>query len=338
MTFKQKISIRALITFALALVLAVTVIFSPERISGRRSTYTWLENKLTAEAGRVEIRGDTEITLVKRGNAWFAEYSGKEYPAKSARIEDLFNALTAKGMYTLRGNAASSHERLGLTEEAASRITVWGGPGETPLLSLLIGAADATGKEVYYRKAGQGEVRSGSNSIAAFISYSRTSWYDLKIFPDGEKLNTEQVYRLTVIAPPPEQTEEDAPAEKAPPLVILRTGGGWTVEGLAPEETDSGRVETFVRSVLDGTADDYVPEMEAADSVFNEGRILVEFSGLPTRTIRLGPPLAYNEEDGSVTRRAAVQGDGPVFALSAWNAARLFHDREYFRKPPANSE
>jgi hypothetical protein len=331
MTFTQKIIIRASIIAALALVLTASIVFSPERVSGRRSAYAWLESKPAAGADRVEIKGDTEITLVKRGGAWFAEYSGREYPAKAERIEDLFGALTAKGLYALRGNAASSHERLGLTEEAASRITVWGGIGETPLLSLLVGASDATGREVYYRKAGQGEARSGSNSIAAFTTYSRVSWYDLAIFPDGEKLSPEQVYRLTVIAPTPAALPAEDGAGNAPPLVISRTGAGWTVEGLTPEETDSGRVETYVRSVLTGTADDYVPEMEASDSVFNEGRILLEFSGLPSRTIRLGPPLAYDEEDGSVTRRAAVWDDGPVFALAAWNITRLFRDREYFK-------
>jgi hypothetical protein len=341
MTFKQKLLIRASITLALALILTAALIFSPERVSGRKSTYAWLENRWADEAGRIEIRGDAEITLVRRGGAWFVEYSGREYPVKPGRIEDLLGALTARGMYTLRGNASSSHERLGLTEEAASRITVSGDSGGAPFLALLAGGSDVTGNEVYYRKSGQDEVRSGNNSIAAFTSYSRASWYDLKIFPDGEKLSAEQVYRLTVIAPLPEQGEQapagQAPGENAPPLVILRAGGEWTVEGLTPEETDTGRVETFVRAVLDSTADDYVPDMEVTDSVFNEGRILIEFSGLPARTIRLGPPLTYNEEDGSVTRRSAVRSDSPfVFSLSAWNVDRLFRSREYFRKTTYN--
>jgi hypothetical protein len=336
MTFKQKLIIRASIILVLALVLALSLAFSPERVRGRQSAYTWLESGTADGAGRVEISGETEITLARRGDAWFAEYSGKEYPANPDRIEDLFDALTARGMYTPRGNAASSHERLGLTGEAASRITVSGGAGGTPLLTLLIGDSDATGKEVYYRKAGQDEVRSGSGDIAAFLSYPRTSWYDLKIFPDGGTLNTEQVYRVTVIAPPPAESGEDAAGGNAspPPLVVLRAAEGWTVEGLAPEETDTNRVETFVRQLLDSTADDYVPEMSAGEAVFNEGRILIEFSGLPARTIRLGPPLAYNEEDGSVTRRGAVQNNSPyVFALSSWTMTRLFRDSEYFKRP-----
>ncbi|MDR1588450.1 MAG: DUF4340 domain-containing protein [Treponema sp.] len=333
-TFKQKLVIRAAITLALALVLAATLVFSPERVSGRQSAYTWLESGPAGEAARVELKGETETTLVRRGGAWFVEYSGREYPAKPGAVEDLFKALTAKGIYAPRGGAVSSHERLGLDEETASRIIVSGDTGGPPFLTLLVGGGDATGKEVYYRKAGQDEVRSGGNTIAAFLSYSRPSWYDLKIFPDGETLNTEQVYRVTVIAPPPGESGEDAAGENAPPLVIQRTGSGWTVEGLAPEETDANRAETFVRQLLDCTADDYVPEMNAGEAVFNEGRILVEFSGLPARTIRLGPPLAYSEEDGSVTRRGAVQGDSPyVFALSSWTMARLFRDREYFKRP-----
>ncbi|MDR2053230.1 MAG: DUF4340 domain-containing protein [Treponema sp.] len=336
MTFNQKLIIRASITLALALVLAATLVFSPERVSGRQSAYTWLESRLAEEAGRVEIKGGTETTLVRRGDTWFAEYSGKEYPANPAAIEDLFKALTSKGIYAPRGNAASSHERLGLAEETASRITVSGDAGGTPLLTLLVGGSDVTGKEVYYRKAGQDEIRSGGGGIAAFLNYPRTSWYDLKIFPDGGTLNTEQVYRITVIAPPPEESGEEAAGGNVspPPLVIQRTGEGWTVEGLAFEETDATRVETFVRQLLDSTADDYVPQMNAGEAVFNEGRILMEFSGLPARTIRLGPPLAHSEEDGSVTRRSAVQNNSPyVFALSSWTLTRLFRDREYFKRP-----
>lgn len=170
MTFKQKLIIRASIILALALVLVATLVFSPERVSGRQSAYTWLESRLADEADRVEIKGETETTLVRRGGAWFVEYSGKEYPAKPGVVEDLFKALTARGVYTPRGGAASSHERLGLSDESASRIIVSGGAGATPFLTLLVGGSDATGKDVYYRKAGQDEVRSGGNTIAAFLS------------------------------------------------------------------------------------------------------------------------------------------------------------------------
>jgi hypothetical protein len=337
-TFKQKLIIRAALILALALILAASLLLSPDRVTGRRSAYSWLES--ASAAARVEITGaggEGATTLIRNNGAWFVEYAGKEFPAKAGAVEDLFAALAAKGSYVRRGSAASSHERLKLTEEAASRITVSGGLGGAPLLDLLIGSSDATGKEVYYRKTGQDEVRSGSSAIAAFPDYSRASWYDLRIFPDSESLDLEQVYRVTVIAPPnapPEEAADTAAAgETAAPLVIQRTGGGLTVEGLAPDETDAGRVETFVRQLLDTAADDYVPEMDAQEAVFNEGRILIEFSGLPSRIVRFGPPLAYNEEDGSVTRRSAVREGSPyVIALSSWNMGRLFRDRDYFKR------
>jgi hypothetical protein len=333
-TFKQKIIIRASLILALVLILAASFLLSPERVSGRRSIYSWLES--ASAAARVEITGaagEAATTLVRNNGAWFVEYAGREFPAKAGAVEDLFGALTVKGSYVLRGSAASSHERLKLSGETASRITVSGGTGDAPLLDLLIGSSDATGKEIYYRKAGQNEVRSGSNAIAAFLNYSRASWYDLRIFPDSEDLSLEEVYRVTVIAPPNAPPPEEAAGESPAPLVIQRTGGGFTVEGLAPEETDSGRVETFVRQLLDVSADDYVPEMDAGEAVFNEGRIQMEFSGRPSRIIRFGSPLAYNEEDGSVTRRAAALDGSPyVIALSSWNMGRLFRDRDYFKR------
>ena len=71
MTFNQKLIIRAAITLALALVLAATLVFSPDRVRGRQSAYTWLESKIADGAGRVEIGGETEITLVRHDDAWF---------------------------------------------------------------------------------------------------------------------------------------------------------------------------------------------------------------------------------------------------------------------------
>jgi hypothetical protein len=335
-SFKQRIIIRGSLILALALFLAASLLFSPERVSERRNAYAWLESGSAAAATRIGIKGETETALVRNNGAWFVEYAGREFPAKSGAVEDLFGALTAKDSYVLRGSAASSHERLNLTGETASRITV-SGAGDTPLLDLLIGSSDATGKEVYYRKAGQDDVRSGNNIIAAFLTYSRASWYDLRIFPDSEDLDPGQIYRVTVIAPPntppPEESADAAAGETPAPLVIQRTGEGLAVEGLEPEETDTGRVETFVRQLLDSAADDYVPEMDAGEAVFNEGRILIEFSGRPSLIVRFGPPLAYNEEDGSVTRRSAVRDNAPyVMALSSWNMGRLFRDRDYFKR------
>lgn len=327
--YKKKLFIVSILVGVLALTYAATLIFSADRRTSRSSLYVWLEPKWAEQADRLELSGDEQVTLVRRNGVWYAELEGREYPAKQTRIDDLFQVLSSRAAYPVRGGASSSQERLGLTEALGYRIVVRGGVG-APLLDLLIGSQDVTGREVYLRKNNHDEIRSGEDGFSRFLTGARTSWYDLKLLGNDLQgaLTIEMIQRVTVILPV--EAAETVPATPRT-VVITRSNDGWTVEGISPDSLDNSRIEPYLRAILDAEGDDFVPGVDANDPVLNEGRITIEFGNGTTRSIRLGPVF---DDTGNGKRLAAVSGKTYVYTLSTWMMNRLFRERGSFEKTP----
>jgi hypothetical protein len=330
MPYKQKVLFLSIIVAVLALIYAGTLVLTPERLNSRNAAYTWLESKWADQADRIEISNSGEtLTLVRRNALWYVEQDNAEYPAKQGRVEDLLRALTTRAAYPVRSAAPSSHERLGLSEDAASRILVRGGAG-TPLLDLLVGDGSAAGNEVYIRKSGQNEVRSGEDKFTVYLSPSPTAWYNLRLFPEAPVFD--MVQRVTVISPAGETDEEPAPAV---PLVITRSGPLWTLEGVAEDALDTTRIDSFIRAILDAEGDNFVTGMQAGDLASGEGSIHLELGDGTFRTIRLGPVMPAGEEGGTGKRIAVVSGSPYVYTLAEWTVSRLFQNVSYFMKEGA---
>jgi hypothetical protein len=105
------------------------------------------------------------------------------------------------------------------------------------------------------------------------------------------------------------------------------------VEGVAAEALDSTLSEPYIRSILDAEGEDFIPSMGADDTVFNEGRILLELGDGTSRTIKVGPLVPAGENQPA--RRSAVVSGGTtanVYALTEWTAGRIFRDAAYFEK------
>ncbi|MDR2482198.1 MAG: DUF4340 domain-containing protein [Treponema sp.] len=302
MTYKRQVCILGILAAFLALAYAGSLIWSPDRLNARSAAYRWADPQRLAEADRIAVRGEREFTLARKDGRWFIESGGAEYPAKESRIDGLLSLLSARSAYPVRGGAAS-HGRLGLTEGAASRITVWGGGESVPILDLLIGGKDASGREVYLRKSGQDEVRSGEDQFSALSGGDLKGWYDLRLFADAPGLDG--VQRVTVTGP-------DAA------LVVARHQSGWTVNDIAQESLDGVKIEPYIRSILDAEGDDFT----AVEPVFSQGRIRVEFGDGSIREITLGPE-----------RTAAVSGSPYCYVLTEWTLNRIVRDAAYFAKP-----
>jgi hypothetical protein len=332
MTYNRKVLILSVTVAVLALIYAGTFVLAPERLNSRNAAYTWLDPERADQADRIEISGDGgALALVRRNALWYAETGGAEYPAKQGRVEDLLRLLTVRGAYPLRGGAVSSHERLGVGENA-SRIVVRAGPGGAPLLDLLVGGGDATGREVYLRKNGQNEVRSGEDKFTAYLSSSPSAWYNLRLFPqEGEgALSPDMVQRVTT-APPPAGEGEAGGGPPPGPLVIARSGSGWTVEGEDAGALDSSRIDSYIRAVIDAEGDGFTAALKVDDPVFNQGSIRIELGDGAIRTVRLGPLHAAGEgETGK--RTAVVSGSQYVYTLAEWTVTRIFRDAAYFKK------
>jgi hypothetical protein len=329
MIYKHKLYLLSGILGLLALVYALTLVFDPERVGTRTAAFTWLDSRFLDQIDGLEIRGPTaDVTLVRKNNAWFVSDDNAaprvEYPARQFRIDDLLGTLTRRGAWPVQAASVSAHERLGLTEAAASRVIVRGGPG-LPLLDLLAGNGDLTGRDIYLRKAGQNEVRSGEDKLSGYIAGSRSSWYNLRLFPDSEdgSLDVDIVQRLTVYPPAVEGATAANPAE---PLIFTRAGEGWALDGGTVAALDKNKVDTYIRGILNTEGEDFV-SAGAASTAFKDGRVVLEFGDGSVRTIYI------DQAQGESNRRYAVVSGSPyVYALTSWSVDRIFREASFFEK------
>ena len=320
MTYKKKLAVLSATIAVLAVVYIVTFIFDPERAGSRSDAYTWLEQGQKDRISGISIASVHEtISLERKEGKWFVSRDGKNYPARDVRVEDFIETLTKRAPYPVRTSSASSHERLSLTEGTATRVTVTGGAGPL-LLNLLIGQEDITGQNVYLRRQGNNEVRSGADIFSVYTGSTINSWFNLRLFPETEsgKLDAAAVQRLTVY----QEAHDD---EIAPsPQIFTRSGKEWTLNADIAEP-DMDKVNTYIRNILNTTGNDFVDNVRPSDPLFNNSRLVLEFGDGSIRTIRLGP-----EEDGS--RLATVTGSDLVFSLPAWTSQRLFAEADFFEK------
>ena len=312
MTYNRKISVLSGIIGALALIYILTIIFDPERVGSRSAAYSWLEpGQIDKISGITIAKSDENINLVRNGGKWFVSHNGKDYPARELRIEDFIAALTKRAPYPVRSSSASAHERLSLTEGQAVRVTVAAGAG-LPLLNLLIGQGDLTGQNVYLRKQGQNEVRSGEDIFTSYTNAELASWYDLRLFPETGAAN---IQRLTVYHP--------SEGVSAPPQIFTRSGKSWTFN-FELANPDMTQVENYMNNILGTSADDFIDYITPSDPSFNNSRIVLELGDGSIRTIRFTPP----EENGGLL--AAVSGSDWVYSIPAWAGNRLFVNTEDF--------
>ncbi|MDR2477903.1 MAG: DUF4340 domain-containing protein [Treponema sp.] len=315
MVYKKKITVLSLIIAALAIAYLFGWVFDPQRMGSRSAAFTWLDPKLTGQISKITINSSGEIKdLVRKNNEWFVSYNGTDYPARRFRVEDFISVLTKRAPYPVQSSNAASHTRLGIADEAASRITVSGGSG-LPLLDLLLGQADITGQNIYLRRQGQNEVRSGEDTFTAYVNSARNSWYNLRLFPESEtgKLDSGSVQRLSVYVPADGGTA-------AEPRVFTRSGTAWTFSGISVASPDMGKVDAYVSVILNTEGDDFGYSVNPNDPMFGDSRISLEFGDGSIKTIRLAPP----GESGHCY--AQVTGSSHVYSIPSWAVSRLFSE------------
>ncbi|MDR2551561.1 MAG: hypothetical protein LBD31_00110 [Treponema sp.] len=318
MPYKQKIRLLTVLACALALVYALALFFDPERSNARRASFTWLPPGARDEADGIEIiRGENRLALSLKNGRWFALLEGAlEVPVKQGRVDDLFRILSTRGAFPRRGSSAASHGDLDLGNGAA-RLLIRGGAG-IPLLDLLVGGDDSSGREVFLRKNGENLFRSGDKLIGAYVKGEYSSWYDLKLF---EEKSLDQVQRIRVAF----SGLEFAPGEEGDPpraeeYVVVRSGEGWTFEG-GPALADKDKVETWIRGILEAQGDDVAPSPEGFNGA---GGIRVELGDGTALSVQMG-----NAGEGGKTP-AVAGGRTYAFILSPWTVTRLLRDRGYF--------
>jgi len=325
MEYRKKVTVLSCIIAALALIYVGAIVFDPARRGAREDVYTWMNPRDTYRISGITIAlppdhaGDAEaVVLTRAGRQWFVLRDGRNYPARPTRVDDFIAELTRRAPFPVRATSAAAHERLLLTEGDAARVTVASGMG-LPLLDLLLGQNDLSGRNVYMRRAGQGEVRSGEDRFSAYVWAERSSWYDLALFRESDDSHgISDVMRLIVYPP---ATEDGYPP--SPPMVFTRIGRNWEVN-FDIEAVNAIRVDTYIRDILMSTGEDFANIHDVAGAAFDDSRIVLEFHNGSTTTIGFTPPDPNNR------RLASVSGTDFIYVVSAWMHQRLFPRAETF--------
>jgi hypothetical protein len=326
LAYKRKLLILSSLTAVLALLYVLSLVFDPGRRGRRSDLYSWLDPRLRDSVDGISIQGPGgELRLLRRNGIWLALSDGGEYPAREGRIADLLDSLTRRDSYPRRSSSPSSHPRFGLDEARAPRIRVLGGPG-LPLLELLAGNSGGAGGEIFLRKAGSSEVRSGPDRFSSYLAGDAKSWYDLRLFPEsGDGIAADSVQRLRVL-PPAGEAESAGEGAPGTALEISRVRNGWRIRAgdlsLEPEEVEKTRVDSYITGIINTTGEDFAasgpfPESASLSLELEDGRVL---------TLRLGPP------GGDSGRRTAAPGGQYLYVLAPWAVERLFREPEYFRR------
>ena len=300
MAYKKKLIIMISLISILTLAYIASFLFSPEFTGSRSAFHTWIDTRLSSGISRIRISlPQDSMEFIKRGNLWFVSYNNNEYPARQLRIGDFISIFTTRAQWPVRYTHSDSHPRIGLDLESASRVSVYS--DNTLLLDILLGAADTAG-DVFVRRFGQNEVRSGSSLISTYARDSVSSWYNLRIIPEteGGSIDASHVQRLTVYV------------ENQPPQIFSRRNRQWELSGLDVSNPDQNDIETYVRTILNIDGEDFADDISPSDPVFNHGRLVFELGTGNIITIRI------SDLDESGRRYANVNGSNYVYAVPAW--------------------
>jgi hypothetical protein len=309
MTYKNRLIFLGTLIAALIIAYIASIIFTSD-IGAKSSSYVWLDSKSVDKIIRIVIKDEeNEFELKKKNNQWFVSHNSLEFPARQLRVEDFLKILTTRSAWHLRSTSASTHERFGL-EHSVSRVTIY---GETVLLDFLAGYEDVFKNEIYLRKAGQNEVRSGDNTIKSYISSPVTSWYNLRLIPETENgsIDISGVQRLSVYTP--QETQ-----------IFSRRGKKWEISGISVGNPNQNVIDTYISQILTIEGDNFEDSIYSDDPMFDKTSMALELGNGRIITIR------FSDADESGRRFAHVNGSEYIYLIPTWSAGRLFRNASGF--------
>ncbi|MCL2441906.1 MAG: hypothetical protein FWD13_00365 [Treponema sp.] len=311
MTYKKQLICLVSIIFILLFAYIGSFIYNID-FKKTSSLYSWLDFSDAEKASRIIFYTEwEEFEFNKRNDYWFITHNGNEYPARQQRMSDFFNILTTRSSWPVRSSTESSHERFDL-DEFASRITIYD-DNSAVILDLMIGKDDVMGTEAYFLKVGQNDVRSGDNTIKAYMTNAITGWYNFRIIPETESNNIDSVFIQRVYVHHGEETQ-----------VFSRNYYEWNIFGINVSLPDVNSIENYIRTILNTEGDNFIHNISTNDPVFNQNRIVLEFGDGEVLTIRISDP----EENGR--RFVNISGREHIYSVPAWASNRFFRDASSF--------
>ncbi|MCL1813590.1 MAG: hypothetical protein FWG29_08730 [Treponema sp.] len=329
MTYKKKLILLGSTAVLLAIVYILTIVFDPARTNARNERFTWLPAGARDEADRIEIYcGGEKFEMVFKNGSWVVPFGSVDVPARQARVDDLFRILSTRGAFPRRGSGSGSHAELRL--DGSTRLVIRGGGG-LPLLDLLIGIDDSTGKAVFLRKSGQNEFRSGDRLISAYVNGETNSWLNMKLF---DEKSVAQVQRVQVFFRDYYGTGEEISLVPYEDYTITRNEENWLllVSG-GSADIETARTENWIRAILEAQGEEIITEQqERTDEVNNS------FPAVALIRVELGDGSALELQIGEITEDgrclALVNGKPYLFIFSQLTSVRLLRNREFFQYTP----
>ena len=318
MVYKRKLVILGSSAAFLTLVYVLSLVLDPARINARNERFTWLPAASRNEADRIEIIKDGDrLDLAFRNGVWVVMLGSIEVPARQGRVDDLFRILSNRGAFPRRGSSSGSHAELGL--DGSTQLIIKGGAG-LPLLDLLIGAEDPSGREVFLRKNGENEFRSGDRLIGTYINSEKASWFDLRFF---EERSVSHVQRVQVRFSGYAGTGEEDPPADFTDYTITRNEDNWIMDGIT---LNKEKVEVWLRNVLEAQGENAHPLNDEFNANFESvAGIRLEFGDGSVSDLRIG---AFGEDGKSL---ALVSGKSYMIIIPEWTVLRVLRDRLHFR-------
>jgi hypothetical protein len=351
MTFKKKVIILCGLSAVLLVSYILTFVLSSTERAARGAQWAPLTKEDVANADSIEIKTDWQeepqgdalvegnnlpegnLLFVKVENNWFIQLEGKNYPARSSRIDDMFDALTKKAPYIVHSNSESSYAKFQVADDAKKVITIK--RGDLSLLKLYIGSGEASWNSIYVRKGGESAVRSGKDIFSAYTTGGSNAWCDTRLFPEHDALglSVDAVQRIRVVPPASSiaatTAEGESPIKASSPYGIVRDGKAWKFDGaVSGEELNGSAVDEAVRFMLDSSGESFVTDVSTNDASFAEsnadaGRVFLEIGDGKTYSVTLGQKV-----NGKYTALSTLTAAGGyVVSLSDWTVSRLWRDK-----------
>jgi hypothetical protein len=109
-------------------------------------------------------------------------------------------------------------------------------------------------------------------------------------------------------------------------VIFTRSGREWNISGITVTNPDKGKIDSYIRDILNIEGDNFSGVVKFDEPVFNDSRVELQLGDGAIRTIKMG------EQGESEQRFAVVSGSQYVYSVASWAAARIFRDASYFEK------
>ncbi len=323
MKFRTKLYALSGAAGALAILIALGLLLSPENMQKRALKGDLLSAKMKDKVAAIQIEaGGKSLALKKADGGWTMEKAGLDFPAKADKVDSLLAALSAaQEMYKV-SSKKDSFAKLGL-EPAAKRIKLSDQGGKS-LLSLVLGNAEAGGKRIYLAFEGKDASYSVKDNLDSFLSTEDRTWADLRVLRQDFKQG--DIQEISVEGGLPASEGQEALSLKY--RLLRDSKKGWAVDGNSSFALDADKVDQFVLAVTDLEGDSFVTDKA------DEAKKLLE-APAATISFRSGKGTEYrilvsaaNAEKVHVAKEASV---GIMVNVNDWNVRNALRTLDSLR-------